>query len=63
MYDISTTLVNYLEEKHMYAMNFFDKKKQQRKWTWLISTGTTKIEIYYILTTEKFIIREVTVLN
>ncbi|CAG9840644.1 unnamed protein product [Diabrotica balteata] len=57
------TLMNYLEERQLFAMNSFFNKKPQRKWTWIIPNGNTKNEIDYILTTEKTIIKDVTVLN
>jgi hypothetical protein len=61
--DRGATLMNYLEEKHLYAMNSFYKKKPQRKWTWISPNGSTKNEIDYILSTERYIIKDVTVLN
>lgn len=61
--DRGVILMNYLEERRLFAMNSFFKKKPKRKWTWISPNGTTRNEIDYILSTEKSIIRDVTVIN
>lgn len=42
---------------------FFKKKKPQRNWTWISPNGKTRNEIDFILSNERAIIKDVTVLN
>lgn len=55
-------LYEYLEKENLYAMNSFFKKRLNRKWTWISPDGTKKNEIDYFLTTNKSIIKDVTVI-
>lgn len=58
-----TTLLNFLQQHNLYAMNSFFAGKPQRKWTWASADGVTKNEIDYIITGCKSTVKNVTVLN
>ena len=55
--------MNLLKGEQLYCMNTFFKKTPQRKWTWRSPNGSVKNEIDYILTNNRHICSDVTVLN
>lgn len=55
-------LVEFAEGMNLFIMNSFYKKKKNRKWTWKGPNGT-KNEIDFILTNNRNIFQDVTVLN
>ena len=57
------TLLNFLQQHDLFAMNSFFSGKIQRKWTWASADGTTKNEIDYIITNRKSTVKNVKVLN
>lgn len=57
------TLLNFLQQHNLFAMNSFFTAKRQRKWTWASPDGVTKNEIHYIITNRKATVKNVTVLN
>lgn len=57
------TLIEFLNENKLYAMNTFFQKRSNRKWTWLSPNGKTRNEIDYILASHKHIIHDVSTLN
>jgi hypothetical protein len=57
------TLLNFLQQNNLFAMNSFFAGKPQRKWTWASADGVTKNEIDYIITNRKSTVKNVTVLN
>jgi len=57
------TLLNFLQQHNLFAMNSFFTGKKQRKWTWASADGTTKNEIDFITTNQKSTVKNVTVLN
>jgi len=57
------TLMNFLEQQKLYAMNTFYKKKVNRKWTWISPNKEHKNEIDYILSNNKRIFKDVSVIN
>lgn len=57
------TLLDFLLQHGLHAMNSFFKKKQSRKWTWRSPDGNTKNEIDFIITDKKEIVHDVTALN
>lgn len=57
------TLLNFLQQHNVYAMNSFFPGKPQRKWTWASADGRTKNEIDFIISNQKSIVKNVTVLN
>ena len=57
------TLLNFLQQHNLFAMNSFFTGKAQRKWTWASPDGVTKNEIDYIITNRKSTVKNVTVLN
>lgn len=56
-------LINFQEQHKIYNMNSFFKKKPKRRWTWTSPNGQYKNEIDYILSTNKHIVHDVSVLN
>lgn len=56
-------LVDYMEINKLYSMNYFFQKKSQRKQTWISPDRATKNKTDNILTKEKGIVKDVTVLN
>lgn len=56
-------LYEFLEKANLYAMNSFYKKRPNKKWTWISPDGMTKNEIDYLLTTNKSMFEDVTVIN
>ena len=61
--DRGRQLMNFLEQQKMYAMNTFYQKKANRKWTWISPNKESKNEIDFILSSNKSIINDVSVLN
>lgn len=57
------TLLNFLQQQNLFAMNIFFIGKVQRKWTWASADGVTKNEIDYIITNRKSTVKNVAVLN
>lgn len=57
------TLLQFLLEHGLYAMNTFFKKAEHRKWTWKSPDGNTKNEIDFVITGVKRLVQDVTVLN
>lgn len=57
------TMLNFMNQHKLYAMNSFFDKRPERKWTWISPNGKVKNEIDYILTDKKISIQDVTVLN
>ncbi|EFN65839.1 Craniofacial development protein 2, partial [Camponotus floridanus] len=57
------TLIDFLGREGMYCMNTFFQEKPQKKWTWRSPDGTVKNEIDYILSSNKNICTDVSVLN
>ena len=57
------TLLNFLQQHDLFAMNSFFTGKIQRKWTWASADGITKNEIDFVITNRKFTVQNVTVLN
>lgn len=56
-------LVNFLEQKKLYAANTFFQKKNQRLWTWRSPGGETTNQIDFILGNKKYIFQDVDVIN
>lgn len=56
-------LINHLNKENLYCLNTLFKKPIQRKWTWKSPDGHTKNEIDYILSNNKNICTDVSVLN
>lgn len=56
-------LINFQEQHKLYNMNSFFKKKLKRRWTWTSPNGQSKNEIDYILSSNKHIVQDVSVLN
>lgn len=61
--DRGNTLLNFLNQNNLFAMNTFFEKKLNRKWTWKSPDGATKNEIDFIISNCKRIIQDVSVLN
>lgn len=57
------TLLNFLQQHNIYAMNSLFPGKPQRKWTWASADGRTKNEIDFIISNRKSIVKNVIVLN
>jgi endonuclease/exonuclease/phosphatase family metal-dependent hydrolase len=57
------TLLNFLQQHNIFAVNSFFPGKPQQKWTWESADGITKNEIDYIITNRKSIVQNVKVLN
>lgn len=57
------TLLNFLQQHNMFAVNSFFLARPQRKWTWISPDGVTKNEIDFIITSHKSLIQNITVLN
>lgn len=57
------TLLDFLQQRRLYAMNTFFSKKPQHKWTWKHPNGRNKNEYDYIITDRKCVISDVSVLN
>lgn len=56
-------LMDFLNKEKMYCMNTFFQKKSQRKWTWKSPGDTVRNKIDYILSSDKDICTDVSVLN
>lgn len=56
-------LVNFALQNNMYIMNTFHNKKTQNKWTWRSPNGLVKNEIDFVITNNRSIIKDVSVLN
>ena len=56
-------LVNFLEMEGLFLMNSFFQKKPQRRWTWRSPDAVTKNEIDFIMTDNRHIFRDVSVIN
>lgn len=56
-------LINYLSKENLYCLNTFFKKPQQRKWTWKSPDGKIRNEIDFILSNNRKICTNVSVLN
>lgn len=56
-------LVNYLNKENLYCLNTYFKKPKQRKWTWKSPDGETRNEIDFILSNNRKICTDVSVLN
>lgn len=56
-------LVNFAESQKLHLLNTFYMKKKTTRWTWISLNADTKNEIDFILSTEKNIIQDVSVLN
>ncbi|XP_072401089.1 uncharacterized protein [Diabrotica undecimpunctata] len=56
-------LLGSLIRNGLFAMNSFFKKSPQRKWTWASPDGVTKNEVNFVLTNNKDMVHDVTVLN
>ena len=61
--DRGQRLLDFLCREQMYCMNTFFKKHQNRKWTWRSPDNRVKNEIDYVLTTDKHMCIDVSVLN
>lgn len=57
------TLTNYLNTEKLFCLNTFFKKQNQRRWTWKSADGRTKNEIDFILSNNKNICKDISVLN
>jgi len=55
-------LMDFLGRERIYCMNTFFQKKPQKKWTWINLDVTIKNEISYILSSNKHICTDVSVL-
>jgi len=56
-------LLNFLFQNGFYAMNSFFKKSPQRKWTWASPDGVTRNEIDFIITNNRNMVYDVSVLH
>ncbi|KAL0868479.1 hypothetical protein ABMA27_007962 [Loxostege sticticalis] len=56
-------LAEFLEKEDLFMMNSFFRKPPQRKWTWMSPDGSTKNEIDFIMTTERRMFSDVSVIN
>ncbi|KAL0860006.1 hypothetical protein ABMA27_010321 [Loxostege sticticalis] len=56
-------LAGFMEKEGLFMMNSFFRKPKQRKWTWLHPNGVTKNEIDFILSTNRHIFNDVSVIN
>lgn len=61
--DRGNILANYLDNEKLFCLNTFFQKKDQRKWTWRSPDGRVKNEIDFILSNNKNICRDTSVLN
>lgn len=61
--DRGDVLVDYLEEHRLYATNTFFKKNPKRKWIWISPDGKIKNEIDFVISSQKEIIQDVSVIN
>nr|XP_037868983.1 craniofacial development protein 2-like [Bombyx mori] len=56
-------LADFMEKEGLFMMNSFFKKPPQRKWTWLSPDGVTRNEIDFIMSTNRQIFNDVSVIN
>lgn len=56
-------LVNFLNHNKLYAINTLFKKLPNIKWIWVSPDDKTKYEIDYILSNNKYIVNDVSVVN
>ncbi|XP_037298305.1 craniofacial development protein 2-like [Manduca sexta] len=56
-------LADFLEKQGLFAMNSFFQKPPHRKWTWLSPDGSTRNEIDCILSTNRRMFSDVSVIN
>lgn len=56
-------LTNYSNREDLFCPNTFFKKPKPRKWTWRSPDGKTKNELDFILSDNRKISTDVTVLN
>lgn len=56
-------LTQFAFGKNMHFCNTFFMKKAQRRWTWVSPDGITRHEIDYILSSDNYIIKNISVIN
>ena len=56
-------LAEFLEREGLFMMNSFFRKKAHRKWTWIHPDGSTKNEIDFILSNNRHIFNDVSVIS
>ena len=56
-------LADFLEKEGLFMMNSFFQKPPHRKWTWMSPDGSTRNEIDFIITNEKRIFNDVSVIH
>ncbi|KAG6440869.1 hypothetical protein O3G_MSEX001433 [Manduca sexta] len=56
-------LADFLEKEGLFAMNSFFQKPPHRKWTWLSPDGSTRNEIDFILSTNRRMFSDISVIN
>lgn len=56
-------LINYAQENKLYIMNTFFKKPEHRRWTWQSPGGITRNEIDFIISNNRNIAMDTSVLN
>lgn len=56
-------LLNFLRNENLYCLNTFFEKSEQRRWTWRSPDYTVKNEIDYVISNNKQICKDVSVLN
>lgn len=61
--DRAKTLVNFLEKEHLYCMDTFFEKKENRQWTWQSPDGRTRNQIDYVISDNRGVIQNVIVIN
>ncbi|KAL0881425.1 hypothetical protein ABMA27_001289 [Loxostege sticticalis] len=56
-------LAEFLGKEDLFMMNSFFQKPPQRKWTWMSPDGSTKNELDFIITTDRRMFTDVSVIN
>lgn len=56
-------LTNFINSEKLFCLNTFYKKQTQRKWTWCSPDGQFRNEIDYILSNDRTICKDISVLN
>ena len=56
-------LADFLEKEELFMMNSFFKKPPHRKWTWMSPDGSTRNEIDFIMSTNRQIFNDVSVIH
>ncbi|XP_060517971.1 uncharacterized protein LOC132696860 [Cylas formicarius] len=56
-------LLNYVKENNLHIMNTYFKKKESRRWTWKSPNGLIKNEIDFLISNNKNIVLDTSVVN